>query len=147
MRHLRYHGLRRPAAVEALAGCSAIVHAGDVGRPDVLAALEELAPLTAIRGNVDRWADELADAAVLRFAGHAIYVIHDLNALDFDPAVAGIDIVIAGHSHRPLIREDNGVLYLNPGSAGPRRFSLPVTLATVTFANGQTDARLVELDV
>ena len=141
------HGLLREVAVASLAGSDAIVHAGDVGKPEVLSALREIAPLTAIRGNVDRWAGELPDTAVLRFAGHAIYVIHDLNALDFDPAASGIDIVIAGHSHRPLIREDGGVLYLNPGSAGPRRFRLPVGLATVTFAGGKPQARLIEFDV
>ena len=141
------HGLLRPEAADALAGCEAIVHAGDVGKPAVLEALAAIAPVTAIRGNVDRWAVELPDTEVLVFAGRLIYVLHDLNALDLDPAAAGFDVVISGHSHRPKIADDNGVLYLNPGSAGPRRFRLPITLARLEINPNGIDARILELPV
>ena len=141
------HGLLRPEAASALAGCEAIVHAGDVGKPAVLEALATIAPVTAIRGNVDRWADELPDTEVLRFADRLIYVLHDLNALALDPAAAGFDVVVSGHSHRPKIVEHDGVLYLNPGSAGPRRFRLPITLAHLEVGPGGVDARILELPV
>ena len=141
------HGLLRPEAANALAGCDAIVHAGDVGQPAVLEALAAIAPVTAIRGNVDRWADELPDTEILRFADRLIYVLHDLNTLDLDPAAAGFDVVVSGHSHRPKIVEDNGVLYLNPGSAGPRRFRLPITLARLEVNPMGVDARILELPV
>lgn len=141
------HGLLRPEAASALAGCEAIVHAGDVGKPAVLEALATIAPVTAIRGNVDRWADELPDTEVLRFADRLIYVLHDLNALALDPAAAGFDVVVSGHSHRPKIVEHDGVLYLNPGSAGPRRFRLPITLAQLEVGPGGVDARILELPV
>ncbi len=141
------HGLLRPEATGALAGCEAIVHAGDVGKPAVLEALADIAPVTAIRGNVDRWADELPDTEVLRFAGRQIYLLHDLNTLDLDPAAAGFDVVVSGHSHRPKISRDNGVLYLNPGSAGPRRFRLPVTLARLEVGADGVEARIVELPI
>jgi hypothetical protein len=125
------HGLLRPEALKALARSRHIVHAGDVGDAAVLEALEKIAPVTAVRGNNDRgpWARRLADTELLEIAGTRIYVIHDLAALDIDPVADEIDVVIAGHSHRPASRIDRGVLYLNPGAAGPRRFSLPVTLA------------------
>lgn len=139
------HGLLRPAAVAALAGCEAIVHAGDVGKPAVLDGLREIAPLTAIRGNVDRWADRLPDTEVLSFAGRLIYVIHDLNRLDLDPAAAGFDVVVSGHSHRPAITRRDGVLYVNPGSAGPRRFRLPVALARLDVSDAGLEARIIEL--
>jgi hypothetical protein len=141
------HGLLRPEAASALAGCEAIVHAGDVGKPAVLEALATIAPVTAIRGNVDRWADELPDTEVLRFADRLIYVLHDLNTLDLDPAAAGFDVVVSGHSHRPKIANDHGVLYLNPGSAGPRRFRLPITLARLEVGPAGVHARILELPV
>lgn len=141
------HGLLRPEAVSALAGCEAIVHAGDVGKPAVLDALADIAPVTAIRGNVDRWADDLPDTEVLRFADRLIYVLHDLNTLDLDPAEAGFDVVVSGHSHRPKIADDDGVLYLNPGSAGPRRFRLPITLARLEVTPAGIDARILALGV
>jgi putative phosphoesterase len=141
------HGLLRPEAVEALAGCDAIVHAGDVGKPAVLEGLRELAPLTVIRGNVDRWADELPDTEILRFEGRVIYLIHDVNALEVDPVAAGFDVVVSGHSHRPKISESGGVLYVNPGSAGPRRFRLPVALARLRVSDAGLEARIVELTV
>jgi len=141
------HGLLRPEAAAALAGCDAIVHAGDIGKPEVLRGLEALAPLTAIRGNVDKWADTLPDTAVLEIEGRLLYVIHDVNALDLDPAAAGFDAVISGHSHQPVVRQRDGVLYLNPGSAGPRRFRLPVTLAVLMVSARRLDPQIIELPV
>jgi putative phosphoesterase len=141
------HGLLRAEAVAALAGCDAIVHAGDVGKPAVLDGLREIAPLTVIRGNVDRWADTLPDTAILRFAGRRVFVIHDLKALEFDPAARGFDVVVSGHSHRPSVFERAGVLYVNPGSAGPRRFRLPVALARLEASRGGLAAGIVELPV
>ena len=113
-------------------GCQHIIHAGDIGRPEVVEALRRIAPVTAIRGNVDRgeWAREYPDTKLLRLAGKSIYVLHDLKTLQADPA-AGIDVIISGHSHVPKIDTVGGVLYLNPGSAGRRRFKLPITLATL----------------
>lgn len=129
------HGLARPEALSALAGSRHIVHAGDIGDPAVLAALARIAPVTAVRGNNDKgpWAAKLAEAEFVEIAHTTIYVIHDLAQLDFDPAAKGVQVVIAGHSHRPAQRIAGGVLYLNPGSAGPRRFSLPVTVARLTL--------------
>jgi putative phosphoesterase len=127
------HGLLRPEALAALAGACHIVHAGDVGCIAVLDALRAIAPVTAVRGNVDT-AAELAtlprDAGVT-LAGVSIYVLHDAAELDIDPAAARFNVVVTGHSHRPAVAERNGVLHINPGAAGPRRFRLPVTLATL----------------
>jgi putative phosphoesterase len=126
------HGLLRPEAKAALAGCDAIVHAGDIGKPEVLDELATIAPVTAVRGNVDRWAARrLPATAVLELAGRDFYVLHDVNELDLDPAAAGFAAVVAGHSHVPSVARKDGVLYLNPGSAGPRRFKLPIALARV----------------
>src|SRR5256886_13746964 len=121
-------GLVRPAALRALAGADLIVHAGDVGAPEVLDALRAVAPVVAVRGNNDRgrWATALAETEVVERGGRAIYVLHDLHELDLDPRAAGFDAVITRHSHQPRIERRDGVLYLNPGSAGPRRFRLPV---------------------
>jgi putative phosphoesterase len=132
------HGLLRPAAREHLVGVDHIVHAGDIGRSEVIAELRRLAPTTAIRGNVDSgsWAAEYPDTARLTLAGRSFYVVHNVNDLDFDPAAAGIDVVVSGHSHRPKIETVEGVLYLNPGSAGPRRFTLPIALATLELTGG-----------
>ena len=141
------HGLLRPDATSALAGCEAIVHAGDVGKPAVIDSLREIAPLTVIRGNVDRWANDLPDTEILPFADRLVYVLHDVNALDLDPVEAGFDVVVSGHSHRPKISEDAGVLYINPGSAGPRRFRLPIAVARLTLSESGLDARIVELSV
>ncbi|HEX6994730.1 MAG TPA: metallophosphoesterase family protein [Gammaproteobacteria bacterium] len=141
------HGLLRPEAAAALEGCDAIVHAGDIGDPAVLHALDAIAPVTAVRGNVDKWATDLPDTAMLEIEGRWLYVIHDVNALDLDPRAAGIDVVIAGHSHKPGVRERDGVLYLNPGSAGPRRFKLPVALALLEIAADRLEPRVVELEV
>jgi len=141
------HGLLRPEAVAALRGSDRIVHAGDVGSPAVLAALAAIAPVTAVRGNVDRgkWAAALPVTATLRVGDVRIYVIHDLAGLDVDPAAAGVQAVVAGHSHQPRIASRGGVLYVNPGSAGPRRFSLPISLARLRISGSRVRARLVEL--
>jgi putative phosphoesterase len=130
------HGLLRPEALVALAGVEHIIHAGDIGSPEIIPRLEELAPVTAIRGNVDTqpWTRELPAREVVTLAGRTIYVIHDRGDLDLDPVAAGFDLVISGHSHRPKTETVGDIVYLNPGSAGPRRFKLPVTLATVDLA-------------
>jgi uncharacterized protein len=127
------HGLLRPEATDRLAGVDYIIHAGDIGRPEVISELRKIAPIMAIRGNIDRgeWAAEYPDTAVVKLGGRSIYVLHNLKELDLDPAAAGIDVVVSGHSHLPKIETVRGVLYLNPGSAGPRRFALPVALATL----------------
>ena len=126
------HGLLRPEAEQRLAGVDYIVHAGDIGRPEIVDTLRRIAPVTAIRGNVDNgeWAREYPDTTRVRLAGKSIYVLHDLKTLQADPG-AGIDVIVSGHSHVPKIETVRGVLYLNPGSAGRRRFKLPITLATL----------------
>lgn len=125
------HGLLRPEAERRLQGVDHIIHGGDIGRADIVAALGRIAPVTAIRGNVDRdaWADAYPETITVQLAGYGIFVLHDRHDLAFDPATRGIDVVISGHSHAPKIETTGGVLYLNPGSAGRRRFRLPVTLA------------------
>jgi putative phosphoesterase len=141
------HGLMRSEALAALEGVDLILHAGDVGAPEVLARLRAVAPVAAVRGNVDRggWAQSLPAAHLAEVAGRMVYLVHDLNDLDLDPPAAGICAVISGHSHRPAIRWDKGVLYLNPGSAGPRRFALPVTIALIELPDGNLLPRLVHL--
>jgi uncharacterized protein len=139
------HGLLRPEATAALRGCDAIVHAGDVGKPEVLEQLAELAPLTAIRGNVDTWAVDLPDTAILTLDGRRFYVLHKLADLDLDPPSAGFAAVISGHSHVPKSETRDGVLYLNPGSAGPRRFRLPVGIAKIRVYKSRVEAQLVTL--
>ena len=141
------HGLLRPEAVAALRGSDYIVHAGDIGEPAVLEALGRIAPVTAVRGNNDRgpWADKLRETEVLEAGGRTLYVIHDLAQLDLDPAAAGFDVVVAGHSHSPREERRDGVLYLNPGSAGPRRFKLPIALARLTIAAQALRFELIEL--
>jgi hypothetical protein len=127
------HGLLRPEASRWLAGVAHIIHAGDVGRVDVLEGLRRIAPVTAIRGNIDtgEWAKNYPDTQIVGLGGRSFYVLHDLQELHFDPARRGFDVVISGHSHRSRIETIDRVLYLNPGSAGPRRFKLPLTLATL----------------
>jgi uncharacterized protein len=141
------HGLLRPEAVGALAGCELIIHAGDIGTPEVLERLRAVAPVVAVRGNNDRdtWARALPDTDVVEIDGQYLYVLHDVKELDLDPSVAGFRAVIAGHSHRPRIEEKNGVLFLNPGSAGPRRFALPTTLARLRVQGPALAARIVDL--
>ena len=126
------HGLLRPEAERGLTGVDHIIHAGDIGRPEIVDALRRIAPVTAIRGNVDsgEWARDYPDTNLARLAGKSIYVLHDLKTLKTDPG-AGINVIVSGHSHVPKIDTVSGVLYLNPGSAGPRRFRLPITLATL----------------
>jgi len=126
------HGLLRTEAERGLAGVDHIIHAGDIGRPEIVDALRRIAPVTAIRGNVDsgEWARDYPDTTLVRLAGKSIYVLHDLKTLKADPG-AGIDVIVSGHSHVPKIDRVDGVLYLNPGSAGPRRFKLPITFATL----------------
>jgi len=127
------HGLLRPEAERCLAGVDHIVHGGDIGDPDIIAALRRIAPVTAIRGNVDigDWACDYGDTARVRIADRSLFVLHDLKSMRIDPAALGIDVVISGHSHVPKIDTVGGVLYVNPGSAGRRRFRLPITLATL----------------
>jgi uncharacterized protein len=141
------HGLLRPEAVAALAGCDLIVHAGDVDSPEVIAALEELAPVFAVRGNMDRdqWADRLPRMQVVEVDASYLYALHDLQQLDLDPVAGGFQVIIAGHSHRPSATTRDGVLYLNPGSAGPRRFALPVTLAKLVVGTGSPQAEIIRL--
>jgi putative phosphoesterase len=143
------HGLLRPQAVEALRGCDLIIHAGDVGRPDVLDELRKIAPVIAVRGNVDKgpWARELPESRVIEVDGRLIYVLHILDELDLDPAGAGFAAVIVGHSHQPKIESRRGVLYFNPGSAGPRRFSLPVTIGRLTLAGGALHPEVIDIPV
>jgi uncharacterized protein len=143
------HGLLRPEAVRALRGVDVIVHAGDVGRPEVLDGLRAIARVVAVRGNNDRdaWARALRERETIVLAGVRILVIHDVKDLRGAPSTRGVRVVIAGHSHRPSIDEREGVLFLNPGSAGPRRFTLPVSVAVLTVRNGRPRARLVTLDV
>ena len=129
------HGLVRPEALAALAGSAHIVHAGDIGDPAVLEALARIAPVTAVRGNNDLgpWAKNLRERETLEIDGTRIYVIHDLAQLDLDPAAAGFDVVVSGHSHRPAQERRGGALYVNPGSAGPRRFTLPIAVARLAL--------------
>jgi len=143
------HGLLRPEAVQALRGVDRIVHAGDIGSPDVLRGLEAIAPVTAVRGNNDHgpWAEKLPLTDVLDAGEALLYVIHDVKALDLDPRAAGIAAVIAGHSHRPLAEERDGVLFFNPGSAGPRRFRLPISLGHLVITGPRVVSRLETLEL
>lgn len=140
------HGKLRASALAALKGCDAIVHAGDIGRPELLDCLRTIAPLTVVRGNVDlAWAHELPDRATLEIAGRRVLVLHDLKDLELDPKRAGFDVVVSGHSHRPVVEWREGVLYVNPGSAGQRRFRLPIAVAKIEFHAHRLEARIVEL--
>jgi hypothetical protein len=143
------HGLVRPEARTALSGVDRILHAGDICNPQVLQQLEEIAPVVAVRGNNDRgaWAETLREKEVLDIGGVRICMVHDLQELDFDPAAEGIKVVISGHSHRPSVKKERGVLYINPGSAGPRRFRLPISLAFLQIADGVPKAELQTLEV
>jgi hypothetical protein len=143
------HGLLRPEAVAALHGSDLIVHAGDVGAPGILEALRSIAPTFGVRGNVDTapWAGILPMTEVVEAGPLQLYVLHDIAALDLDPNAAGFSAVIFGHSHRPAADVRDGVLYFNPGSAGPRRFSLPISLARLDVVNGELRHRLIELRV
>ena len=141
------HGLLRPEALELLRGSEHIIHAGDIGSPNIIPVLEKIAPVTAIRGNVDTqpWARRFEETAVVELAGLHIYVIHDLNALDLNPKAAGFAAVIRGHSHQPKQQMKDGVLYFNPGSAGPRRFKLPISVGRLEILNGEIEAKILDL--
>jgi putative phosphoesterase len=141
------HGLLRPEAIAALEGCDRIIHAGDVGSADVLNQLRRLAPVIAVRGNVDtgRWANTLPWSADVELDGHSIHVIHILADLDLQAAPSGVSAVVFGHSHQPSIEERDGVLFLNPGSAGPRRFKSPASLARISVVDGWLTAQLMTL--
>ncbi len=143
------HGLLRAEAIESLGGVDHILHAGDIGAPEVLAALARIAPVTAVRGNVDiePWARELPETELVELGGATIYMLHDLGQLDLKPEAAGIEVVVYGHSHQPKMEEKNGVLYLNPGSAGPRRFTLPVSVGRLQMEKGKIKGELLELEI
>lgn len=143
------HGLLRPQAVEALQGSDMIVHGGDIGSADVVKRLSTIAPVVAIRGNVDReeWANEFPLTETIDVQGRIIYILHNLKELEFDPKVAGISIVISGHSHKPRLDKKDDVLYLNPGSAGPRRFKLPLSVARLQLTSQEIDAQILELTI
>jgi putative phosphoesterase len=141
------HGLLRPAALEFLRGCSHIVHGGDIGGAAILEVLGRIAPVTAVRGNNDigEWAESLAQTELLQVEGERIFALHDLKLMRIDPKAASVRVVVSGHSHRPLVEERNGVLFVNPGSAGPRRFKLPISVAEVAISGTAAQARIVEL--
>lgn len=142
------HGLLRPRALDALRGVEHVIHAGDVGSPDVLAELRRIAPVTAVRGNTDRgpWAANLRPHELIELAGLRIYPIHDLDHMALDPAELRLDVVIYGHSHRPAVQRKGSVLYFNPGSAGPKRFKLPITVGILRIASSnQPSAEIIHL--
>jgi uncharacterized protein len=141
------HGLLRPEAVELLRGSEHIIHAGDIGSQEIIAELRKIAPVTAIRGNVDTqaWARSFAETEVVEIAGMDIYIIHDANALDLNPKAAGFAAVISGHTHQPKQEIKNGVLYFNPGSAGPRRFKLPISMGRIVIADGKLNGEVLEI--
>ena len=141
------HGLLRPEAVAFLRGSDVIVHAGDIGDADILKNLSAVAPVTMVRGNNDKgpWATAIPETEVLQVGDVFIYVIHDVAELDLDPVAAGFQVVVSGHSHKPAVQTRNGVLYVNPGSAGPRRFRLPIAVAELEIAGCSVKANVVEL--
>jgi len=142
------HGLLRPQAVSALEGSDIIVHAGDIGNPKILRDLEAIAPLFAVRGNTDNgpWIKGVPSSDTAQWCGFLFHILHDFARLDLDPQAAGIHVLISGHSHIPAIARKNGILYLNPGSAGPRRFSLPVTLARITIKGKELSPEIICLE-
>ena len=141
------HGLLRLEAKAFLCGCDCIIHGGDIGAPAILEELAALAPVTAVRGNNDKgaWAKRLHDTELLQIGEVHVYAIHDLAQLDVDPTAIGVSAVVSGHSHMPVVRERNGVLFVNPGSAGPRRFKLPIAVAELIISGKSVSARIVEL--
>jgi uncharacterized protein len=141
------HGLLRPQALQALAGVEHIIHAGDIGGPEIIEALRRVAPVDAVRGNNDKdpWAKQFPLWLALELEGVGVHVLHDVNELDVDPAAAGFRVIIAGHSHKPQVTERDGVLFVNPGSAGPRRFTLPVTIGYLTVTAGAARAEIKAL--
>lgn len=141
------HGLLRPEALTLLTGVESIIHAGDIGSPTVLEKLQTIAPVTAVRGNNDQgpWTQDIPESLLLNVRGHAIHVLHDISQIDLSPAAAGISVVITGHSHKPEIVERDGVLFVNPGSAGPRRFRLPIAVAKLYVGELSVRAEIIEL--
>jgi len=141
------HGLMRPEALAFLEGSDFIVHGGDIGNAGILEALARIAPLTVVRGNNDReaWADRIAETELVTFGDVRVYAIHDLAQIDIDPRAAGVRVVVSGHSHKPKVQERDGVLYVNPGSAGPRRFRLPISAAELRIDGGAVSAHVAEL--
>jgi hypothetical protein len=142
------HGLLRPEAISFLRGCDHIVHGGDIGHAEILAQLSALAPVTAVRGNNDTgpWAETLAETELVQIGQIFIFVLHDIAQLDIDPNGAGVHVVVSGHSHNPSVERRSGVLYVNPGSAGPRRFTLPISVAELVVTGSAVSVRLVKLD-
>ncbi len=143
------HGLVRPEALTALEGSALIIHAGDIGSPDVVQKLEAIAPVVAIRGNIDRgaWAEALPETMIVEIGPHLLYVLHDVKTLDLNFQTAAFRAIISGHSHQPKLEEQNGVLFVNPGSAGPRRFKLPIAMARLHIDDQTLNAEIVRLDV
>jgi putative phosphoesterase len=143
------HGLLRPEALEALRGSDHIIHAGDVGSPEILETLSAIAPVTAVRGNIDKavWSRSLPETQVLELGGTLIYVLHDLAQLDLKPKAAGFKVVVSGHSHIPKQETRDGVLYFNPGSPGPRRFKLPISVGKLILENGGVRGEILHLQV
>ena len=143
------HGLVRPQAIEAMAGADLILHAGDIGNQQVLDTLNTIAPVVAVRGNNDKgdWAQALPDWEVVEIGNVSIYMLHDVKEIEISPSGGGFQVVVSGHSHQPSVEERRGVLFVNPGSAGPRRFTLPVSLAHLHVAGEKVEARIVELSV
>src|SRR5712692_1251627 len=142
------HGLLRKEALEALRGSELILHAGDVGKPEILEELRKIAPVVAVRGNVDTepWAQTLPETTVAEAGSVLIYILHDVNTLDLNPRASGFQIVVSGHSHKPGKMERDGVLYINPGSAGPRRFQLPVTVALLQVGRMPYEVEFADLE-
>jgi putative phosphoesterase len=143
------HSLLRPQAIEALKGVEMILHAGDIGNQQVLDTLNDIAPVVAVRGNNDKgeWANALPDWEVVEVGNVSIYLLHDVKEIDISPSGAGFHVVVSGHSHKPSTEEHRGILYINPGSAGPRRFTLPVTLAHLHVVGDGVHANIIELSV
>jgi uncharacterized protein len=143
------HGLLRPEVLDAFAGVDLILHAGDIGSPDILRGLKSIAPVIAVRGNNDKdpWAEKIPETKVARIENIQVYLLHDLKEMTVDPADSGFHVVIAGHSHNPSIQKREGILFLNPGSAGPRRFKLPVSVARLKIKGQNVTAELIELSV
>ena len=141
------HGLLRPEALKHLTDVERIVHAGDIGAPNVLEKLQTFAPVSAVRGNNDKgaWAEAIPETLSFEVRGHSIHVLHDLAQIDLSPSAAGISVVISGHSHKPVVEQRDGVLFLNPGSIGPRRFRLPIALAKLYVSDTAVRAELIEL--
>ena len=141
------HGLLRAEAIEALRGSDHIIHAGDVGDPEILGKLSTIAPVTAIRGNIDKgdWARDLPETQVIELGGILIYMLHDLHQLNLKPKAAGFSVVVSGHSHVPKNEIRDGVLYFNPGSAGPQRFKLPISIGRLFVENGSVRGEVLEL--